>query len=851
MTLLRVLLLLLLLLLAGCGRSHSDGDLMQEARKHTARGEAKAAIIQLKNVLQQSPSNGRARLMLGQLYLDTGDVQSADKELRRALALKVPAGDVLPSLGKALLLQGQYQQLLDDVPADERQPVLMLLRGHALLGLNRNDEGRAVFAQVTLRHPDSPPALLGQARLALHDGDREQALALVEKALSQQPDNLDALRLHGDVLRLLGKNTEAQAAYQKIITLRPAQAQAHVDLANLYIQSGQLDAARKELSIARQTSANSLMLLYTQALLEFKENKMTAAQDHLALVLRAAPDHLPSNLLMGAILRNKSAYKQAEQHLRKFLDANPGHPYASKLLASTLLHIGEPDKALAIIEPLLSSQQQDVEMWSLAGELSMRLRQFGKSADYFDRASKLSPQAPMLRAALAMSHIGTGDNERAVAELEQAASLDAKSSRVGTLLVLSHLRNKQDDKALAAVKRMEEHYPDNPMVQNLKGGVLLVKHDLAGARASFERAVKLDPFFLPALDNLTTMDTNDKKPDAARQRLEATLAKDRNNADIMTALASLATTQGQSAVARKWLERAAQAQPDALLPSLRLANFYAQQNDTQKALILAEKLLASNPENPQLVTLVAGLQTRSGQLDAALDNWNKLAALQPNSPDVQLRLAAAHAAVKDSSGATQAVNKAVSLYQKALEIQPAPQTMQALYSALIQANKPTEARLQMQKWLSAHPNDHASRLYFAGSLLALREFAASSAQFEEVLRQVPGQFIALNNLAWLYQQKRDARALPYAELAHKLAPDNPAVTDTLAWLLLEQGHLDRALPMLKQAAAQAPASTEIRYHYGVALAKSGDKRGARAQLEPLLALKDFDRRDAVQSLLTQ
>lgn len=846
MALLRVL---LLLLLAGCGRLHSEADLMVEARKYAARGESKSAIIQLKNVLQQSPSHGQARLMLGQLYLDTGDVQSAEKEFRRALELKINPGDVLPLLGKALLLQGQYQRLLDEVPADQQQPALLALRGHALLGLNRLAEGRETFAAITLRHPGNPPALLGQARLALLEERQNEALALVRQALAQQADDVDALRSLGDVLRLLGQNAEAQAAYEKILQLRPAQVQAHVDLANLHIQSGKLDEARKELSLARQAAPNSLLLIYTQALLEFKENKMTAAQDHLAMVLRVAPEHLPSNLLMGAVLRNKGTYTQAEQHLRKFLEANHRHPYASKLLASALLNTGAPEQALDIIEPLLASQQQDVEMMSLAGELYLRLRQYAKSSDYFERASKLSPQAPMLRAALAMSHLGMGDNDRAVTELEQAASLDAKSSRVATLLVLSHLRNKQYDKALAAAQRMEAQYPDNPMVHNLKGGVQMVQHNLAGARASFERALQLDPLFLPALDNLTIMDTKDKKPEQARKRLEAALTKDKNNIDIMTALANLTLAQGQLAAARGWFERAALAKPDLLEPSLRLAHFYARYNETQKALTLGQKLLASNPSNTQLLALVASLQTRSGQTDGALDSWNKLATLQPESPDVQLRLAAARSAVNDHDGAAQALNKAVGLYQKAFEARPTPQTVQAFYSALIQAGKTADARSRMQKWLGEHANDHASRLFYASSLLTLKEYAASIAQFEEVLRQVPGQFIALNNLAWLYQQQHDPRALAYAEQAYKQAPDNPAVGDTLGWLLLEQGKLDRALPLLKQSLTLAPASTEIRYHYGVALARSGDKRAAREQLEPLLALKDFERRDAVKSLL--
>ncbi|NYE60093.1 putative PEP-CTERM system TPR-repeat lipoprotein [Duganella sp. 1224] len=839
------------LMLAACSRMHSESDLLAEAGKHMARGEARAAVIQLKNALQQTPSDGKARLMLGQLYLDTGDVQSADKELRRALELGINPGEVRPLLGKALLQQGLYQQVLDEIPADQQQPQLQALRGHALLGLNRLDEGRAAFEQIMLRHPDSAPALLGQARLALLDGNPDGARALVKKVLAQQPDNIEALRLHGDILRLLNKNDEALAAYQRILQLRPVQLQPHVDMANLYIQSGKLAEARKELSIARQAAPNSLMLIYTLSLLEFRENKMTAAQDHLAMVLRAAPDHLPSNLLMGAVLRSKGAYTQAEQHLRKFLESNPGNPYASKLLASTLMNSGSPEQALAVVAPLFDSQQQDLEMMTLAGELYMRLRQYARSAEYFERASKLAPQTPLLHAALAMSHMGMGDTDRAVAELEHAAGLDGKSSRVATLLVLSQIRNKQYDKALDTVKRLEAQAPQNPMVQNLKGGVLLIKSDPAAARASFERALAIDPLFLPALDNLTSMDLKDKKPEAARKRMEASLAKDQDNTAIMLALADLALKQGQLKQTQTWLERAVQAKPEALEPSMRLAHFYSRNNEVQKALTLAQKLQATNPGNAQVVALVAALQSRIGQDEAALDNWNKLAVLQPNSPLVQHQLAGARAEVHDKEGAAQALSKALALYQQDYDKRPSSTALLALYGALVQAGRTDEARSRVQQWLASHGSDVTTRVYFASSLLAQKDYPAAIAQFEQVVKQVPTEVIALNNLAWLYQQQRDPRALEYAEKAHQLAPNSAIVTDTLAWVLVEQGKLARALPLLKQALAQVPDNAEIRYHYGVALAKSGDKRGARQQLEPLLATKGYDRRDAVLALLAQ
>ncbi|HWW69368.1 MAG TPA: XrtA/PEP-CTERM system TPR-repeat protein PrsT, partial [Duganella sp.] len=738
------------------------------------------------------------------------------------------------------------------------------------------------FEQILAGHPDNPAALLGLVRLELRDDKPDAALALVERALARSPDEVDAWRQKGDILRLLGKNPEALAAYQQVLKLHPAQVQAHVDIASLHIQSGKFDQARAELGIAGRVASNNLMLIYTQALLDFREGKLAAAQEHLQRVLRTAPEHLPSNLLMGAVLRGLGQFSQAEQYLRKFLDANPGQPYATKLLAVVLVNTGAADQALALVEPLLPTHQQDLEMLSLAGEIHLRLRQFAKAADYLERAAALAPRATMLHAALAMSHMGMGDNGRAIAELERATLLDGKSSRAGVLLVLSQLRNKEYAKALAAVKRLEARQDGNPMVQNLKGGVLLMNRDNAGARASFEKALTFDPLYLPALDNLTRLDLNDKKPGQARERLLAALDKDKGNADIMAALADLALTRSMRAEARRWLEQVVRDHPDNVEASLRLATFYAGIGELPKALTVAEKVLATNPSNSNALALLAELQGRGGDRDAALENWTKLATLQPNSAEIQLRVADAHLAVKDADGAAKALDKALSLqpdfaqaqaalarlligqrdwaralqtvrrfqkarrdaplgyklegdvlmaqkqtqpalaaYQKAYDLQPSGPALIPLYSALVQSGNSPEARARMHKWLDQHADDRTTRLYFASSLLAEKDFPASTAQFERLLKLAPDHAVVMNNLAWLYQQQKDPRALGLAERAYKAAPANPVVLDTLGWILVEQGNVERALPLLKQAAAAAPANIDIRQHLDIAQGKSG------------------------------
>ncbi|MGB5672295.1 MAG: tetratricopeptide repeat protein, partial [Sedimenticolaceae bacterium] len=65
-------------------------EYIEEAQAFVVGGEIKSAIIQLKNALQSDPSSVRARVMLGSLYLRTGDGAAAAKEFGRARDLGAP-----------------------------------------------------------------------------------------------------------------------------------------------------------------------------------------------------------------------------------------------------------------------------------------------------------------------------------------------------------------------------------------------------------------------------------------------------------------------------------------------------------------------------------------------------------------------------------------------------------------------------------------------------------------------------------------------------------------------------------------------------------------------------------------
>jgi predicted Zn-dependent protease len=99
--------------------------------------------------------------------------------------------------------------------------------------------------------------------------------------------------------------------------------------------------------------------------------------------------------------------------------------------------------------------------------------------------------------------------------------------------------------------------------------------------------------------------------------------------------------------------------------------------------------------------------------------------------------------------------------------------------------------------------------------------------------------VLLNNLAWTLGQTKDPQAIGLAEQANKLAPNQPAIMDTLGTLLVEQGKdVERGLLLLAKAVELAPQAADVRLNYARALLKTGKSAPAKQELETLAKLGD-------------
>jgi len=622
---------------------------------------------------------------------------------------------------------------------------------------------------------------------------------------------------------------------------------------------------------------------------------------------------MPSLLLAGLLRNSLNSLAQAEQDVKRFLDRNPDNLYARKLLVSILLRTHQGKRALETLQPVLKAGKPDAQVLAMTGEAYMQQTQFAKAAEYLRRATALAPAKADLHTRLGMASLALGETDRAVAELESAAKLDQGLSRADTLLIMTYLGKKDYGKALNAALELQKKQPENPVTYDLLGDVYFAKKDLPNARKSFERALSLQPNYMPAAMVLTGLDLQAKNADGARKRLKAILEKDDKNIQAMIGLASVEQTTGNLKEYVSWLEKARSTDSKAVAPRLLLARYYLQANDAKQARAIAMEANTLEPNHPDALALLGEAQSASNDKAGAVAAYANLVNLMPQSPLAQYRLATAYIASGDFAAAAEPLKKALNLkpdyvdaevalalleyraarfgeslrlaqqiqrqspklavgyalegdslmaqkkfapaeksFEKAFALGKTPDLATKLHAAASQGGKTEEANARLLQWLREHPEDTASRLYLADAYIKARENQLAIRQYELVLEKDPKSLLATNNLATLYRQEKDPRALDYFEKSYKLKPDSVAITDNLGWILVEQGKLARGLELLRKAATQAPDNPAVRYHLAVALAKSGEKDQARSELERLLASKsDFPYRDEAQALLKQ
>jgi putative PEP-CTERM system TPR-repeat lipoprotein len=875
------------------------GEAVEKARQHLEAGKSKAAIIELKNALQQDPGDATARLLLGELYLGLKDGAGAEKELLRAADLSADPAAWRLNLVEAMILQGKFSDALDRLDAaepfqPEEESRALALRGQANLGLKQYDEADRYFDLAIRGDENNEKAALGKILLALARNELDKAESATDQFLPRFPNNVDALLISAELHRKNRETTKAAERFAQAMKLEPENFRAVLGHATVMIAADDIAQAKADLDRADGIQKDLVLTHYLRGVIAFRERTWDVATEHLHKVLSTAPDHLQSQLLMGVISFTKGNLQITEEYLSNVVNAMPTNAQAVKVLAATRIKQREPQKAIEVLEPFVRTAP-DAQSMALLGSAYMLNGNQEKGQEWLTRAVDASPDVAALRTQLALTMLAGGETDKAITELQSAVDLGQDILQADVLLVLAHLKNKELDKALKASKALEQRMPDSAIAYNLTGLALLAQQDKEEARERFRKALELDPEFVTAALNLARIDIADDNLEGAQKQYELVLAKQPEHLGSMLGMAALAERRQDNIAMVSWLEKAQEANPNAVKPGLLLTKYHLSAKESLKALSVANNLSQRFPQNPQVLEMLARAQALVGESSNAMRTFEQLAQLRPEDAQLQYLLGGAKWKAEDIYGARDAFNKAISLkpdfvnarvalaslevqdgrvgdalriaqqlqqdfpdaaigyqvegrtyvnqdrpedaikaFETAYSKRKGAQIVRQLAQAYAAADRRGEAIKLLEDWLTEQPEDLGARGMLAMNYQLEGRDEDATKSYEAIAEVDPKNVVTLNNLAWLYQKIGDPRALETAKKAYDLDPERPEVADTYGWVLLQSGQVQEGLSALQQAYVAFPTQSEIGYHVAVGLNEAGRKDESIKVLRRLL-----------------
>jgi len=485
---------------------------------------------------------------------------------------------------------------------------------------------------------------------------------------------------------------------------------------------------------------------------------------------------------------------EAEPLLKKIMAIQPENVRNRLNLAALYWGSNRRGEAAGELQRLLAESAGNEELWlRVSSFYHARALTAAVERTLLDGIAA-HPKSMKLRLALADCCLERGKPDRGVALLKEALSLERNGKsdlavQAKGALSGALLAQGATGEALTVVNEALEETPKNSALHYAKGKVLLSKGDGAGAVAELRTVVSECPHFVPGHLSLAEAHKLNREHGLALGAIRAAVQNNPDSMELLSALAGEYLTRNDLQSARGTLKK--------------IAGFY-------------EERVRQNP------------------CDAAA--WNMLGKI--------------HASGRDFAQARAEFGKAGELRPG----WPAPAVNLARVF-LAEGRKDEAVRICVQS-MKKVPRAPMPYLLLGQVYEQAGESRKAIGVYTRALEQMPDLWVAANNLACALSEhpssKADLdRALSCARRARRINPHEPAISDTLGWVLYKRGDLVPALAEARAAVEANPGNPIHTCHLGMILAGLGRTAEAKAELTAALAGKDpFPGRKEAEKALT-
>ena len=245
-----------------------------------------------------------------------------------------------------------------------------------------------------------------------------------------------------------------------------------------------------------------------------------------------------------------------------------------------------------------------------------------------------------------------------------------------------------------------------------------------------------------------------------------------------------------------------------LFAEKQLISLYRETGNKVEALNAVRSLRLKNPDDYALLRLEASILTESGKVFDAVALVKTLL----NKKDAP----ATNSVNSDGTGTFTISTQQYDDFSNLLFIS-------YLYSQAKLGKEAVEAANQAYKLAGSEEKKQIAKLTLATAQQMSGDFRLAEETLRSLLKQSPGNPIALNNLGYFLTERNENldEALDLIQRAVNIEPSNPSYLDSLGWTYFKLGKLDEAEKHLKNALRFDASSATIQEHLGDVYQKQG------------------------------
>lgn len=755
--------------LSACGREVSHRERLDQATVGIANGDYRLAMIELNKVLQKDNANREAWRLLSKVHINLGDGYSAEGNLYRVEELGVPREELIIDLARALLLQRKYDEVIK-----------------IQLDIVSKQRDKATLLSL---HGE---AHLGQMELTRAERSFQEAQQL-------DPDSTVPMIGLAKTALQRGKLDDVESYLNQAMSLSTEEPETWIVLGSLHQRRGNFAKAETAFNKALRLDPSKAMTerkfraqvgLITS---QFSQGKLEEASLNVKQLAKAAPRHPTSKYLRAVVAYQNKDYHLASSLLMELQTEMPKHLPSLLLLGASNYALGFYQLANAQLSRFLNAVPNHVQARKLLAATQLKLNRPEAAMKILQPAADAPTSDTELLIMAGQAAASLGQSEAQIHYLKKAAKSAPQHESIRAEIARVYMKQGDMEEAIAELESIKNTEDDHQQAELLLVYARLRTGDFAEARKLLNGMLKEtpdDPKLYTILGGVELLAKNIK---VARDHFQTALRLKADYIPAQLSLARMNLKDGKLTEASKQFDRVLQLDKTSVTAMMGHAQIAEQQGEHDQALSWVKRARAANSKAllPRLVLARYYLKTRNAT--AALEVAEEVHALKPN--------------------------EAISLF--------------LLSQAQQMAGHLRDAVKTLETLLEKSPNDLGVHMALAVNYQELSKTELAKRHYQRVLDKQPENPVVLNNLAVLYTDLDVEQAINYAQQAYELAPQSAAIADTLGWLLVKNGKVEKGLELLQRAAAKSDEPT-IQYHLAVALNKSGQATIAREMLTQLL-----------------